>query len=145
MTSALWDESHPWLLKALSVSESLFLWQGVVAHSYEELWHHEVAHLCHKSTLLGAFLGPCPESVKLGKVQVLSLQLCISRHRLQTLLLTVGPFPPTVLSWSMPFLGATGMWWLMDFLFEGKYKANTKAVWEFLKTFFRCRASTQDT
>lgn len=111
-------------------------WLGAVAHSSEKLWHHELDGLYHKSILLGSFLGPCPESVKLGKVQVLSLQLCISR-----LLLPVGPLLPTVLSWSMQFLGATGVLWLMDFLFEGKSKANTEAAWEFLVTHFDCRAS----
>lgn len=145
LINALWDESHPWLLKALSVGENLVSWQGIMAHSYEELWHHGVGLLYHKSKLPGTFFGPCPESVKLGKVQVLFLQLCISRHRLQTLLLAVGPLPPAVLSWSMQFLGATGILSLMDFLFEGKYKANTKAAWESLRTCFHCRASTRDT
>lgn len=65
MTSALWDESHPWLLKALSVSESWFFWQGVVAHSYKELWHHVVSSSLPQEHIAGRFPWAVPQISKI--------------------------------------------------------------------------------
>jgi len=109
LTSAPWDESHPRLLKAVSAGVRLVPWVPSTALRRR---HHEVGLLCHASLLLGIFLGPCPELVKLGKVQVLSLQLCGSRAS-----------DPVADCWTFApkwvFLGHSVPWWYRNVVVGG--------------------------